>query len=249
MVSKSVRKPLDNNLSRNSRRRNLPSRSQSASRFDIHCPHHKRLKSLPPIVFGSRFPRSASAPERVRIRRRPLQLPRRLNSPLRNPSGTTTTETCYSSQRIGRTTPSRRASASARSSKTRKTPWRCAGAHATDGRVSSSPGSVPTKPRKFDALTSSQTASTTANFVKVCLLYSVAWTLKILTGNNFARSVNLAPNPSPHSRCARPTYRRASTPTFRLTCNSISPATTLSPACATHPLATLRRKRARRRIS
>ena len=58
------------------------------------------------------------------------------------------------------------------------------------------------------------------------------------TGNNYVCSYTPGPNPSPHSRHARPTCRRAPSPTFRRTCNSILPSTTLSPVCATHPLAT-----------
>ena len=115
--------------------------------------------------------------------------------------------------------------------------WRCAGALATDGRVSSSPGSASTRPRNVDALTSALMASTTSNFVKVDSLYSSAWILKICTGNNVCL-YNPVMNPSPHSRHALPTCRRALTPIFRQICNLISPSTTLSLACATLPLAT-----------
>ena len=74
--------------------------------------------------------------------------------------------------------------------------------------------------------------------MKVCLPYSVDWILRIPTGNNFACSFNPAPNPSPHSRRAQPTCRRAPTPTSPPTFSSTSLSTTLFQACVTPPLAT-----------
>lgn len=54
-----------------------------------------------------------------------------------------------------------------------------------------------------------------------------------------AFSINPAPKPSPHSRRAQPTSRRAFNPSFRQTCNSILQSTILSPASATPLLATI----------
>ena len=160
-------------ISRRRRHHHPHSHFRSVSRVETRALLLELLKIQASMVFSLRFQRLASAPERTRTRRCSQQLLRRLHSPLGNPSGITTTATCYSSQRIGCTTPSRRAFASARLSKTRKIFWRCAGVLATDKRISSSPGWAPTRPRKFNALISSQTATTTANFVKICLLYSV----------------------------------------------------------------------------
>ena len=200
-------------ISRRRRHRYPHSHFRSVSGVETRAQHLKLLKTQASMVFGIRFLRLASAPEWTQNRRRSQQWPRRLHSLHGNPSGITTTATCYSSRRIGRTKSSRRAFAFARSSKTRRIFWRCAGVLTTEGRVSSSLGSAPTRPKKFDALTSSLMASTTVHFVKVCSLYLVAWTLKIRTGNIFVCSYNLELNPSPHSRHALTTYRRAPTPT------------------------------------
>ena len=170
--------PLHNLLSRRIRRRRsrrrLHSHYPSASRVVIQSPHFRLLMKQAPSEFGLRFLRLASAPERTRARRRSLQLPRRLHFPLGNQNGITTTATFYLSRRIAHATPSRRASASARSSKRQRNFLKCAVAPATDGLVSSSPDSAPMRPRKFVVLISSTTTSTTTPFAKVCLHYSVA---------------------------------------------------------------------------
>lgn len=165
-------------------------------------------------MLGSRFARLASEPVCLRFRRRPLKLPRRFHSSLRNQNWPTTNKTLYSSRRIKRTTPRRRTSVSARSSKTRKTSWKCAKALAIDWRVLTFPGSAPTRPKNCGALILSQMASTRGNFVKVCSIYSGAWILNIRTSNNFVSLYNRAPHLSPHSRRAPQNCRRAPILTF-----------------------------------
>ena len=165
------------------------------------------------------------------------KLPRRLSSLFRNLSMITTTATFYSSRRIARATPSRRAFASARLFKTRRTSSKCAVVPAIDRHVSSFLGSAPTRPRKFDVLISSPTSTTTPS-AKICLRCSVVWISKTLALSNCACSPNPAPNLSPHLHRALPICRRAPTLVFVPICSSISPLTTSYRACAAHRFAT-----------
>ena len=204
---------LNRRINRCRRRHHQHLHPRSVSRVVIRTPFGKLLTTQASSVFGLRFLRLASALERTRIRRRSQLQPRRLHSRLTNQNGITTTTTFYSSLRIARATPSRQASASARSSKRQRTFSKCAVAPATDRHVSSFPGSALMRPRKFGVLISSPTTSTTTPSAKVCLHYSVVWIVKTLIGSNCACSPNPAPNPSPHSRRAPQTCRPAPTPT------------------------------------